>query len=49
MEQLHSGIMGLAGDRAQVWMAFRSRDHRSYSSSRFIGEVITHKSPSYED
>lgn len=39
----------LEGDRAQVWMAFRSCDHRAYSSSQFLGEVITHKAPSYED
>lgn len=33
----------------QVWMAFRSPDHRSYSNSEYLGEMITNKTPSYED
>lgn len=37
------------GDRAQVWILFRSRDHKAYSSSQFLGEVITHNTPSYEN
>ncbi len=37
------------GDRAQVWILFRSRDHKAYSSSQFLGEVITHNAPSYEN
>ncbi|WP_276348685.1 DUF6266 family protein [Daejeonella sp. JGW-45] len=33
----------------QVWMAFRSPDRRTFSNSEFLGEVIMHKSPSYEN
>lgn len=33
----------------QVWMAFRSPDHRSYSNSEYLGEVITDKTPYYEN
>lgn len=32
----------------QVWMAFRSPDHRDYSNSEYLGEMITNKTPSYE-
>lgn len=38
----------IEGDRAQVWIAFRSRDQKAYSYSQFLGEVITHNTPSYE-
>ena len=35
--------------RLQVWMAFRSPDSRSFSNSEYLGEVITSKTPSYEN
>ncbi|MES3016615.1 MAG: DUF6266 family protein [Bacteroidota bacterium] len=33
----------------QVWLAFRSPDHSSYSNSEYLGEVITDRTLSYEN
>lgn len=37
------------GGMLQVWMAFRSPDHRAYSNSEYLGEVMINKSSYYEN
>lgn len=36
-------------ESVQIWIAFRSKDHKSYSRSEYLGEVKIHSTESYED
>ncbi|MES2875494.1 MAG: DUF6266 family protein [Bacteroidota bacterium] len=37
------------GETVQIWIAFRSRDHKTFSDSEFLGEVKIYDTESYEN